>query len=305
MRFPCEYVASEFLPGLRIRLAHILYAHGFSQTEIADKLGVKQPVVVSYLQAYKKRIVENKEDNIHLDTLAQEVADYILTGRDISFIMRTVCTRCQSLRVDSYICSKHKELMPELAKIKNCDICFGFKDEIPKLDDRAIIIHKMQKGFERLKEFSEFVEWVPEIGSQLASSEREAKRVDDVASFPGRIIKIGKEITTVREPEFGNSKTMSALLLWIKHFQPEINCMLSIKNKRELKRKLDTNNIPYLESKALDTAWNEKLEELSNNKKVLEAKALLDSGALGFEPIAYIFGKDFEEIEKFLKIILI
>ena len=46
MRFPCEFIASSFLPSLRIRVAHELRDRGLSQNRIAEILGVKQPVIV-------------------------------------------------------------------------------------------------------------------------------------------------------------------------------------------------------------------------------------------------------------------
>ncbi|MHA1303429.1 MAG: thiamine-phosphate synthase family protein [Candidatus Heimdallarchaeaceae archaeon] len=300
MRFPCEYVALEFLPGLRIRVAHILRESGLSQNEIAKNLSVKQPVVVSYLKAYKKRIEEEGEDNFHLDSLANEIAELILKGKPTPFIMRTVCTRCKALRVDSFICTKHRELIPELTDIKNCDICSGFITKIPQRDERTTIINALKESFEKLKTIKGFAEWVPEIGSQLAHCNDKTAHPDDIASFPGRIIRVKGEILTVREPEFGNSKTMSSMLLWIRKYQPDTKWILSIKNKKQLKNILKQKKINFIETKNLDLKWDEVLNEIETSVEIFEAQLLLDSGAPGYESIAYLFAPKFNSIEKLL-----
>ncbi len=302
MRFPCEFISSSLLPGLRIRITHSLREIGFSQNEIARILGVKQPVIVTYLQ---KKIEETGDERInhHLDVLANKVSEMIVSKEDIEPIMRTICTKCKSLRVSGPICSIHKEILPEIAKIKNCSICTGI-DEIPSIEERSKIIRTLEETLEELKKVDCFYLWVPEIGSQLAICESDAEELDDVASFPGRIIKVKEQILNVHPPEFGSSKTSSSLLLWFKKNKPDTRWVLSIKTKEELRQIFKENKISFLETEHLDLAKNKVLSNLEKGKRIIDVQAIMDEASSGFESITYIFAKnrtDLMDIVKLLK----
>ncbi|MCG3220932.1 MAG: hypothetical protein H7641_06085 [Candidatus Heimdallarchaeota archaeon] len=288
MRFPCEFIASSFLPGLRVRIAHQLRDKGKSQNEISQFLGVKQPVVVSYLQ---KKIVDtgNEKINHHLDVLSVSISNMLSSREEIDIVMRTVCTKCKSLRVNGPICSIHKKTLPQLTAYKNCDICLGF-DGLPSMESRSEILRYLEESLMDLKDIENFYEWIPEIGSQLVACDDNALDLDDVASFPGRIIKVKGTIMNVSSPEFGSSRTMSSLLLWIRKYQSSIKWIISIKNKSSLPKKLQKSNIHFDEITDLDLKWEECLSELGKKKSVKEIKAILDKGSLGYESIGYIFG---------------
>ena len=299
MRFPCEYVASTFLPSLRIRIAHRLRARGFSQNEIAHYLGVKQPVIVSYLQ---KKIIDtgDKKINHHLDDLSESISNKIYAQEEMDVIMRTICTKCKSLRINGPLCSIHKNILPLLAEYKDCDICRGF-DKLPSLKERSIILLELKEVFSELERTRSFFEWVPEIGAQLATCDAKAKDLDDIASFPGRIIKVKDTITVVSPPEFGSSKTMSSLLLWIREIQNKTKWILSIKNKTELVENLKKQNIPFESTNELDIRWDENLDELSNKEDINKTRLILDSGSPGYESIAYVFAENKEDLLELLR----
>ena len=294
MRFPCEFVSSTFLPGLRIRIAHRLRDKGLSQNSIAQILGVKQPVVVSYL---KKKITDSgdKKLNHHLDDLALNISNMILAQEGLENIMKSICTKCKALRVKGPLCSMHKNILPELKQYKDCDICQGFEG-LPSLEERTEILLLLKETLSELERSNVFHSWVPEIGSQLAACDEKAKDLDDVASFPGRIIRVKDEITSVSLPEFGSSKTMSSLLLWLRKIQPNIHWILSIKNKPELIKKLVQLDIEYVSTEELDVKWEENLKKLKTTKNITEINFILDSGSAGYESIAYIFTKNKNEL---------
>jgi predicted fused transcriptional regulator/phosphomethylpyrimidine kinase/predicted transcriptional regulator len=299
MRFPCEFIASTFLPGLRIRIAHQLKERGKSQNEISLLLGVKQPVIASYLQ---KTISDTGDEkfNHHLDSLSETISNMILSQEKLEDTMRTICTKCKSLRVRGPICSFHKTILPELANYDNCDICSGF-DSLPSLEKRSQVLLSLKEIFAELENIEGFYEWVPEIGSQLVSCDEDAKELDDVASFPGRIIKVKGSIITVSPPEFGSSKTMSSLLLWIRQFQPDTKWIIGIKNKPKLAKILKSENIRFKEIKELDKKWDECLEEIRKTENITEMKGILDKGSLGYESIAYLIANNETDLLNIVK----
>lgn len=294
MRFPCEFIASTMLPSLRIRIAHNLRNKGKSQNEIAKLLGVKQPVVVSYLQ---KNIAETGDEKInhHLDALSESISTMLFTQESLEKVMRTICTKCKSLRVEGPLCSIHKTILPKLEDYPKCDICSGYR-EIPSLEERSIILSEIKALFTQLSNHTTFYKWVPEIGSQLAKSDEKAKDLDDIASYPGRIIKVKDKIVTVSDPEFGSSKTMSSLLLWLRDKQSDIRWVLSFKNKSGLIKKIERLKIPYLSTDSIDSRWEQTLKELAKELIVFNMRVLLDSGSSGYEAIGYIFARTSEEL---------
>jgi len=294
LRFPCEFIASTMLPSLRIRIAHNLRNKGKSQNEIAKLLGVKQPVVVSYLQ---KNIAETGHEKInhHLDALSESISTMLFTQESLEKVMRTICTKCKSLRVEGPLCTIHKAMLPKLEDYPKCDICSGYR-EIPSLEERSLILSEIKAMFTQLSNHTTFYKWVPEIGSQLAKSDEKAKDLDDIASYPGRIIKVKEKIVTVSDPEFGSSKTMSSLLLWLRDKQSDIRWVLSFKNKSGLIKKIERLKIPYLSTDSIDSRWEQTLKKLAKESIVFNMRVLLDSGSSGYEAIGYIFARTSEEL---------
>ena len=290
MRFPCEFISSLFLPGLRIRITHLLRYEGLSQNEIAKKLGVKQPVVVSYLQ---KQVEETGDERInhHLEALSEQVVLMLMNNESIDVIMRSICNKCKSLRVSGPICSIHKEILPDIQHIKNCNICMGSRD-LPSMEKRSIILQSLEDVLATLKEHSIFLKWIPQIGSQLACCDSEAQEYDDVASFPGRIIRVKDTITNVHPPEFGSSKTSSSLLLWFKKNRPDVRWILSIKTKSELKKIFKKKKVDFLTTEHLDLATKKVLKRLEREKGLMGIQALIDEASPGYESITYLFAKD-------------
>ncbi|MHA1198676.1 MAG: thiamine-phosphate synthase family protein [Candidatus Heimdallarchaeaceae archaeon] len=290
MRFPCEFVSASLLPGLRVRITHNLRQEGYSQNEIAKILGVKQPVIVSYLQ---KTVDETGDERInhHLNALADTVSEMIISKENIDPIMRSICSKCKSLRVSGPICSIHKEILPEIAHIKNCSICSGSK-HLPSIEKRSTIIQSLEEVFEILKKNPTFYKWIPEIGSQVACCDSDASQLDDVASFPGRIIKVKEQIFSVHPPEFGSSKTSSSLLLWFKKNRPDIKWIISIKTKENLKQIFKDKGIKFIETEHLDSATTAVLKTLEKGNKIFEIQAIMDKASSGFESITYLFASD-------------
>ncbi|MBY9000758.1 MAG: hypothetical protein KGD64_07595 [Candidatus Heimdallarchaeota archaeon] len=294
MRFPCEFVASTMIPSLRIRIAHNLRSKGISQNDIATLLGVKQPVIVSYLH---KKISETGDEKInhHLDVLAKLISNMLFTQEPLENVMRTICTKCKSLRVEGPLCSIHKSMYPQLEIFQKCDICSGY-EELPSLEERSTILSELKEMFTNLAALSSFYKWVPEIGSQLAKCDSNAKDLDDIASFPGRIIKVKEKIVAVSNPEYGSSRTMSSLLLWLREKQTNIRWVLSFKNKPELIKKIVKWKIPYLETKSIDLKWDDTLSSMKKQPIVFTLRLLLDHGSSGYEAIGYLFAETSEEL---------
>lgn len=303
MRFPCEYVANTFLPGLRIRIAKKMSMRGYSQTKIALHLGVRQPVISSYL----RKTLDETDNSIIvgiLDELAERITSDFVKGNNLETIMRTICTRCKKLRMDNVLCIIHKKLLPEIATIQRCTICRGDIESLKSLEN-VKILQSLEEALTNIKEIDNISLWIPEIGAQLATCGEKAENLDDIASFPGRIIKVKEDIKTVSLPEFGSSKTISSLLIWLHKINPRIKWIFSIKNRTELKTKLENYNTPFIETMFLDTKWNETLNSLKSQSNFSQMKIILDTSGPGYEAIAYIVAQEVEELLEITKSIFL
>ncbi len=299
MRFPCEYVANTFLPGLRVRIAKKMSMRGYPQTKIAIHLGVKQPVIASYL----RKTLDDIDNSIMagiLDELAERITSDFVKGNNLETIMRTICTRCKKLRMDNILCSIHKKLLPEIAKIQRCTICRGDIESLTSLEN-VKILQSLEEALTNIKEIDNISHWIPEIGAQLATCREKTENLDDIASFPGRIIKVKDDIKTVSLPEFSSSRTMSPLLIWLHKIEPRIKWIFSIKNRTELKMKLENFNIPFIETMFLDTKWNETLNNLKSYSNFSQIKVILDTSGPGYEAIAYIIAQEVDELLEITK----
>ncbi len=299
MRFPCEYVANTFLPDLRIRIAQKMRKKGYSQTKIASYLGVKQPVVTSYLH----KSIDKTDDSVIagiLDQLASKITDEFVKGTALETTMRTVCTRCKNLRMDSVICSIHKSTLSEIADIQHCTICRGDIESLSQSENEKVL-QSLEDALEMIKRVNFIAEWIPEIGAQLATCRKKTENLDDVASFPGRIIRVKDALKTISYPEFGSSKTMSSMLIYLHNINPQIRWIFSIKNRTELKMKLENFNIPFIETASLDTQWNETLGNLRTHENFSQIKVILDISGPGYEAIAYIIAQEVDELLEITK----
>jgi Predicted transcriptional regulator len=59
MLFPEEIFVKEFLPNIRVILAHELYKRNYSQTKIAEILGITQARINGYLKSSYEKSLDN------------------------------------------------------------------------------------------------------------------------------------------------------------------------------------------------------------------------------------------------------
>ena len=111
------------------------------------------------------------------------------------------------------------------------------------------------------------------------------------------------QIINVKPPEFGSSKTSALLLLWLKKNRPNINWILSIKTKENLKQIFINNNIRFVQTKHLDLATKKVLKSIETGNKIFEIQAIVDEASSGFESITYLFAKDKNELLNLVKIL--
>ena len=96
------------------------------------------------------------------------------------------------------------------------------------MDERGRIKEELRNELERVKTIKNFVELIPEIGTNIAYALEDAQGNEDVVAIPGRI-RIGLDKPVFLDPEFGASKHMACMVISVRKHDPEKKCAINIK----------------------------------------------------------------------------
>lgn len=165
---------------------------------------------------------------------------------------------------------------------------------------RTHVIEELDKALERLKRLN-IGHLIPEVQSNLAYAIPYAESVDDVASFPGRIVRLVNTVDTLSSARFGASRQIHHLVLAAMEYDPERRSAMSIAYSDTLVRRIrslgytvaefDRSRTPpdLQQEEGSTLAWGvqDVMEELG---KVPDA--IFDRGAVGKVPMIRIFGND-------------
>jgi predicted transcriptional regulator len=90
-----DMMVQEVLPSVRALMARKLLEHGFSQKQVAEKLGLTQPAISQYkrnLRGLRKDLIEEKPKlGGMVDELARKIASGHVNPRDANLELFEVC----------------------------------------------------------------------------------------------------------------------------------------------------------------------------------------------------------------------
>jgi len=165
---------------------------------------------------------------------------------------------------------------------------------------RARVIEELDKALDRLKRLN-IGHLIPEVQSNLACAIPFAESVDDVASFPGRIIRVGNTVNTLASARFGASRQIHHLVLAAMEYDSDRRAAMTISYSEHLVKRMrslgslvsefDRSRTPpdLAEEEGSTLAWGvqDVMEELGR-----VPDAIFDRGAVGKVPLIRIFGTD-------------
>ena len=152
---------------------------------------------------------------------------------------------------------------------------------------------------------------IPEVSSNLGYALPFAEGVEDVAAFPGRIIRFKDSVITYSDPEFGASQHVANIILAVMRFDPEYCSAMNIRYSKEtvaqLKRKgflvgrfdrrLEPKRVREKEGSSLEWGVGEVLRKM---KQIPDF--IFDEGDVGKEPMVRVLGRNpMEVVQKILK----
>jgi hydroxymethylpyrimidine kinase/phosphomethylpyrimidine kinase len=77
---------------------------------------------------------------------------------------------------------------------------------------------------------------IPEVQSNLGYALSYAEGRDDIAAFPGRIVRVGNSVETLRAPEFGASQHIANIILAVMKHNPGCRSAMNLRYSREIIR---------------------------------------------------------------------
>jgi len=292
VRPPCEIVVFQLLPALRALIGyHLIHEYGFTQSQVAEALGVTQASVSRSL-AQLGRFEHYYTPSFR--RAARVLASQLAKGESMERGIAALCSFCRGQKVGGLVCRLHRRENPSLAQ---CRLCI----EGVSLDPRSEILGSLIRGAQILESSPEFASLIPQVQTQLVMSLSEAKDVDDVAGFPGRIANIGGKARALTQAEFGASAHLARMLLEVQKYMPQARAAIVFKYMAGLEAALDQLNLTHVQISRKSVQGRMDTDEalLAGIRETLEegkpVNVLIDRGGVGIEAVAYLFAADAEK----------
>ena len=170
--------------------------------------------------------------------------------------------------------------------------------------ERYRVIQGLKAAFQELQE-KRVGYLFPEVQSNLGYALPFAGGIGDVAAFPGRLVRLGKEITRVADPEFGASQHIAKIILTAMAHDPEMRSAMNLRFMEEIlararKVGLAASHFDRKEERAgvkrregASFCWRVH-RVLQKAKKIPDI--IFDRGDVGKEPMVRVFGRDPGEV---------
>jgi len=153
---------------------------------------------------------------------------------------------------------------------------------------------------------------IPEVQSNLGYALPYAEMREEVAAFPGRIIRFGESVEIIKGPEFGASRHIASIILALMKHDPEYRSAMNIRYTKEVlqacsalkysvrsfDRKQEPSSIKEKEGSSLE--WG---TETVLMKSMQVPDIIFDEGDLGKEAMIRVIGRHpHEVVEKVVRI---
>ena len=166
--------------------------------------------------------------------------------------------------------------------------------------ERYRVIQELKKAIEVLK-VEKVGYLIPEVSSNLGYALPNAEGIEDIAAFPGRIIRFEDSVATLSDPEFGASQHIANIILTVMKFDPEYFSAMNIRYSKEnvarlrgkgflvghFDRRFEPKRVKQREGSSLEWGVGEVLRKL---RRVPDF--IYDQGDVGKEPMIRVLGRN-------------
>src|SRR5271157_3648630 len=297
---PCETVVKKYLSVLRSSIIQDLQGSSHTQAEIADLLGITQAAVSSYLKKLEKvTLPESMEESIKQfsTTISNKIREESATDLEV---LQEICDYCKIMRqAGGLFCRLHQQESTSLSD--SCEICRGTNIDPHLNAERKDILTELEKAIHLLQLEENLYQLIPEVQSNLVMALKGAKIREEVAGFPGRIVKVKNKVRVLAPPEFGASGHTADILLSILDLNPTFQACMCVKFDERIEYTIKTLLGGYLEYTLADP---KKMPQFTTNEMMSYSQehylAVVEKGLVGIEPVTYIFGNDAQDVINFV-----
>lgn len=284
LKVPSEIVVEDVLPTLRVLLAGELSERGFTQQEIADRLGVTQAAVSKYLAAEPDVEPLIAEDQRVRDTVERIAAGFAGGEMDDYEALGELLGLIRTLEDRGPICELHEQAMPALQGL-GCDLCVRGPDE--RLQTERDVLSNVRRATRQLSTLPVAVEHVPHVGTNIGMALPEPADTTDVAAIPGRIHAMRGSLNVPANPEFGASKHVAETVLAANGADAEIRAALNLRTSERL---LAAARDAGLDPVEFDAGYEDRAATLRDLFAAGVPRVVYHRGDHGIEPITYVLG---------------
>ena len=176
--------------------------------------------------------------------------------------------------------------------------------------ERYRVIQELRRAMMLLRE-EKIGSLIPEVSSNLGYALPYAEGPEDVAAFPGRIVRLGESVVSVGDPEFGASQHIASIILTAMKSHPEYCSAMNIRYSRDnvarlrsrgflvahFDRRLEPKRVKQEEGSSLE--WGVR-DVLKRARRIPDF--IYDEGGIGKEPMIRVLGRNpLEVVSKIVK----
>jgi predicted fused transcriptional regulator/phosphomethylpyrimidine kinase/predicted transcriptional regulator len=300
MRLPEETVVDSFLPTFRCMLARELASRGLKEGKIASMMGLSQAAISKYRRGAtntEKAFMDDEATKNAVKLLAEGLQSGDMSElQALSVVMQLI--RNQETR--GLLCKLHEKQSPGIAGA-GCNLCLMTRGS--EVLEEENVLSNLRSALRLLESTKRFSMIIPNVGTNLAMTKRDAKDLRDVAAVPGRIYEMRGGVKIPAAPEFEASTHVAGLVLAVNRSDPKIRAGINIKFSEEIVAACDSLGWKPLEVKGEYAGRETDLaQKLLRQKKI--PHVIYHRGAFGIEPMVYLVGEDAVDVMERVRTLL-
>jgi predicted fused transcriptional regulator/phosphomethylpyrimidine kinase/predicted transcriptional regulator len=273
MNPPFSIIADEIIPHVRKRVAQELYQNSMSQDEIASVMGTSQAMISKYLRDHKSP-VETLEHVI--EDVSRELTVAALSGEDSTLLTTRFNSLLFHALAEGRICARHNDKY----SLPGCKACF----ELIGPSDRGLVLRDLGTAASYF-DVKPIPDLIPAVKINIAQIVNSSGKVDDIASFPGRIsFHEGK--VNFMAPEFGASGHLAGILSAACQGSEEVRAVINLRYDPDIGIALEAAGMSWYDVDRSGKSPEDQIRSMDLERTT----AVVDPGDFGIEPCLYVFG---------------
>jgi predicted fused transcriptional regulator/phosphomethylpyrimidine kinase len=171
--------------------------------------------------------------------------------------------------------------------------------------EHAEVISALQQAVAMLQGEAQIGGLIPEVAANLAYALPHARTQEEVAAFPGRIVRVREAITTVHPPAFNASQHIASVILAVMQHDPSLRAAMNIAYAPAIIKACKEAGLSVLgfdRGKEPPEAQEQEGRSLAWGVEAVLEKAdqvpdvIYDEGGWGKEPMIRVIGVDPEQV---------